>query len=133
MELFGRRPRPNEPASKTNLPEPFHVYSMRQAIEEGFILDVLQNYTSYKVAFRLAHEGKEIDDREVERSAAKKAVMGWVRLHPYNISRKVETVVEHYRQHVHAPEEVAVDRGIAKATDRSPRPRSCRALAAALL
>ena len=51
---------------------PFDVYSMRQAIEEGFILDVLQNYTPYKVAFRLAHEGAEFDDREVERSAALK-------------------------------------------------------------
>jgi type I restriction enzyme R subunit len=100
LELFGRRPNPDAPASKANLPAPFHVYSMRQAIEEGFILDVLQNYTTYKLAFRLAHEGKEIDDREVERSAAKKAIMGWVRLHPYNISQKVEIVVEHYREHV---------------------------------
>jgi hypothetical protein len=45
MELFGRRPSPDEPASDTNKPQPFHVYSMRQAIEEGFILDVLKNYT----------------------------------------------------------------------------------------
>ncbi len=45
LELFGRRPNPNLPASADNLPEPFHVYSMRQAIEEGFILDVLLNYT----------------------------------------------------------------------------------------
>ncbi|OYY67586.1 MAG: type I restriction endonuclease subunit R, partial [Rhizobiales bacterium 35-66-30] len=54
MELFGRRPRPDEPASDTNKPEAFHVYSMRQAIEEGFILDVLKNYTPYRLAFRLA-------------------------------------------------------------------------------
>ena len=54
LELFGRRPDPSKPASAGNLPQPFHVYSMRQAIEEGFILDVLQNYTSYKLVFKLA-------------------------------------------------------------------------------
>jgi type I restriction enzyme R subunit len=100
MELFGTRPDPSRPASKDNLPAPFHVYSMRQAIEEEFILDVLQNYTTYKLAFKLAHEGREWDDKEVERSAAMKGIMGWVRLHPYNIAQKVEIVVEHYRQHV---------------------------------
>ncbi len=100
MELFGTRPDPSRPASKDNMPAPFHVYSMRQAIEEKFILDVLQNYTTYKLAFKLAHEGKEWDEKEVERSAAMKGIMGWVRLHPYNISQKVEIVVEHYRQHV---------------------------------
>jgi type I restriction enzyme R subunit len=71
---------------------------MRQAIEEGFILDVLQNYTSYQLAFRLAHNGKEMDDKEVERSAAMKGIMGWIRLHPYNITRKVQVVVEHFRE-----------------------------------
>ncbi|CAN5500778.1 DEAD/DEAH box helicase family protein [soil metagenome] len=98
MELFGRRPDPSKPAGAGNLPGPFHVYSMRQAIEEGFILDVLQNYTTYKLAFKLAHNGKEWDEKEVERSAAMKGIMGWVRLHPYNISQKVEVVVEHYRE-----------------------------------
>ena len=73
---------------------------MRQAIEEKFILDVLQNYTTYKLAFRLAHNGKEYDDKEVERSAALKGIMGWVRLHPYNISQKVQVVVEHFRENV---------------------------------
>ncbi len=100
MELFGTKPAPSKPASKDNVPAPFHVYSMRQAIEEGFILDVLRNYTTYKLAFRLAHDGKEWDDKEVERSAAMKKIMGWVRLHPYNISQKVEIVVEHFREHV---------------------------------
>src|SRR5258706_13492254 len=60
LELFGRRPRPDQPAGPDNLPAPFHIYSMRQAIEEGFILDVLKNYTPYKLAFRLANNGKEI-------------------------------------------------------------------------
>ncbi len=100
MELFGTRPDPTKAASAENLPAPFHVYSMRQAIEEGFILDVLQNYTAYKLAFKLAHEGKELDETEVERSAALKGIMGWVRLHPYNISQKVQIVVEHFRHFV---------------------------------
>jgi type I restriction enzyme R subunit len=100
LELFGRRPNPNEPGGPGNLPAPFHVYSMRQAIEEGFILDVLQNYTSYKVAFQLAQEGQSLSSEEVERSAALKKLMGWVKLHPHNIARKVEIVVEHFRQFV---------------------------------
>jgi len=100
LELFGRRPKPDLPAGPDNLPEPFHVYSMRQAIEEGFILDVLQNYMSYKLAFRLAHNGKEWDDKQVERSEAVKGIMRWVRLHPYNISQKVQVVVEHFRENV---------------------------------
>ncbi|WP_019578300.1 type I restriction endonuclease subunit R [Curvibacter lanceolatus] len=93
LELFGR-PGPD------GLPLPFHVYSMRQAIEEGFILDVLKNYTSYKLAFKLAHDGQEYDETQVERSAAMKGIMSWVRLHPYNIAQKVQVVVEHFRENV---------------------------------
>ena len=100
MELFGRLPKPSEPRGPDNLPEPFHVYSMRQAIEEDFILDVLKNYTPYRLAFKLASGGKEWDDKEVERSAAMKGIMGWVRLHPYNIAQKVQIVVEHFREKV---------------------------------
>jgi type I restriction enzyme R subunit len=100
LELFGRRPDPNKPAGKGNLPVAFHTYSMRQAIEEEFILDVLKNYTSYKLAFKLTHAGKEIDETEVDASAAKKGIMGWVRLHPHNIAARVEIVVEHFRQNV---------------------------------
>ncbi len=100
LELFGRRPRPDLPAGSGNLPAPFHTYSMRQAIEEGFILDVLRNYTPYKLAFKLANEGKEWDEKSVERSEAMKGLMRWVRLHPYNISQKVAVVVEHFRENV---------------------------------
>ena len=100
LEMFGGRPDPAEPASETNKPEAFHVYSMRQAIEEGFILDVLKNYTPYRLAFRLASGGKEWDEIEVERDAALKGIMSWVRLHPYNISQKVAIVVEHFRENV---------------------------------
>ncbi|TAJ86350.1 MAG: type I restriction endonuclease subunit R [Reyranella sp.] len=100
MELFGTRPDPTRKPAPDNVPAPFHVYSMRQAIEEKFILDVLQNYTSYKLAFKLAHEGEEYDEAEVERSAALKKIMGWVRLHAYNIAQRIEIVVEHYRRFV---------------------------------
>lgn len=93
LELFGR-------PGADGLPQPFHVYSMRQAIEEGFILDVLKNYTTYKLAFRLAHDGQEYDETQVERNAAMKGIMQWVRLHPYNITQKVQIVVEHYRENV---------------------------------
>lgn len=100
LELFGTRPNPAQPAGPGNLPAPFHVYSMRQAIEEKFILDVLHNYTPYKLAFRLAHEGKDYDHTTVERSAAMRGIMGWVRLHPYNIAQKVQVVIEHFREYV---------------------------------
>lgn len=100
LELFGRRPNPDLPASADNLPAPFHIYSMRQAIEESFILDVLKNYTPYKLAFKLAHNGKEFDDKEVERNEALKGIMRWVKLHPYNISQKVQVVVEHFRENI---------------------------------
>lgn len=95
MELFGR-PGPD------GLPAPFHVYSMRQAIEEGFILDVLKNYTTYKLAFKLANNGEEWDEKQVEKSEALKGIMQWVRLHPYNIAQKVKVVVEHFRENVQA-------------------------------
>ncbi len=96
LELFGRVPNPNQPASKTNLPAPFHIYSMRQAIEEGFIVDVLKNYTSYGMAFKLIFNGTEIDNQQVDKKQAKKLLFKWVRLHDYNISQRVEIVVEHF-------------------------------------
>lgn len=93
LELFGAK-------GDDGLPRPFHLYSMRQAIEEEFILDVLKNYTPYKLAFKLANNGKEIDDRSVDRSEAVKRLMQWVRLHPHNIASKVQIVVEHFRENV---------------------------------
>ena len=100
LQLFGTRPDPTRPPAPDNIPAPFHVYSMRQAIEEGFILDVLKTYTAYKVAFSLAHQGKTIDSTEVDRSEAMKGIMGWVRLHEYNIAQRVQVVIEHFRKHV---------------------------------
>ncbi|MBC3930579.1 type I restriction endonuclease subunit R [Undibacterium curvum] len=99
LELFGRLPRPEEPASKSNKPAAFHVYSMRQAIEEGFILDVLKNYTNYKVAYNLAMRMKDVD-QEVESKKAKVKLNQWVRLHDHNISQKVMVIVEHFKTHV---------------------------------
>ncbi len=93
LELFGRK-------DADGLPQAFHVYSMRQAIEEEFILDVLKNYTTYKLAFKLANNGQEYDEKQVAKSEALKGIMQWVRLHPYNISQKVQTVVEHFRENV---------------------------------
>ena len=93
LELFGRK-------DADGLPQAFHVYSMRQAIEEEFILDVLKNYTTYKLAFKLANNGQEFDETQVTKSEALKGIMQWVRLHPYNISQKVQTVVEHFRENV---------------------------------
>jgi len=98
LELFGRPADPAMPVSSENKPEPFHVYSMRQAIEEGFILDVLRCYTTYSTAWRLSHP--KGDDTEVESKKASTALARWVRLHPHNISQRVEIIVEHFREHV---------------------------------
>ncbi len=99
LELFGRLPNPAEIASSTNLPEAYHVYSMRQAIEEGFILDVLKNYTNYKVAYNLAMKIAGSDE-EVESKKAKVKLNQWVRLHDYNISQKVQVIVEHFKDNI---------------------------------
>lgn len=99
LELFGRLPNPNEAPSKTNLPEAYHVYSMRQAIEEHFILDVLKNYTSYKVAYNLALKMQEADT-EVDSKKAKVKLNQWVRLHDHNIAQKVMVIVEHFKANV---------------------------------
>ncbi|MFJ2976400.1 type I restriction endonuclease subunit R [Kluyvera sp. NPDC087067] len=99
LELFGRLPDPEETASATNKPAAFHVYTMRQAIEEGFILDVLKNYTNYKVAYQLLQK-LEDKDREVDSNRAKIRLNQWVTLHDYNVSQKVKVIVEHFRKHV---------------------------------
>ncbi len=90
---------------------------MRQAIEEGFILDVLKNYTPYSLAFRLASGGREWDEQEVEREEALKGIMRWVRLHPYNIAQKVQIVVEHFREDV-APLRGMLESGVSAGADR---------------
>ncbi|HFF2654616.1 TPA: type I restriction endonuclease subunit R, partial [Acinetobacter nosocomialis] len=99
LQLFGRVPNPELPPSKQNKPEAFHVYSMRQAIEEGFILDVLKNYTNYKVVYKLKQKIEQAD-KQVDAKKAKIRLNQWVRLHDHNISQKVKVIVEHFKNNV---------------------------------
>lgn len=71
---------------------PFHIYSMRQAIEEGFILDVLQNYMTYDTCFKIAKTTE--DNPDVPSSRAAKIIRKYQELHPYNISQKAQIIVE---------------------------------------
>ena len=75
--------------------KPLHRYTMRQAIQEGFILDVLKHYTTYKTYYRLLKESEE--DPEVERKEAARALARFMRLHPHNIAQKTEVIVEHFQ------------------------------------
>lgn len=91
LEIFGT-PVPDA------TPVPFHVYSMRQAIEEGFILDVLKNYTTYQTFYRV---GKTtVDDPEYSTKQANKALGKYLSLHPYNLRQKAEIIIEHFRANV---------------------------------
>jgi type I restriction enzyme R subunit len=82
----------NEPGKDGK--SPFHKYSMKQAIQEGFIMDVLENYTTYKTYYGLVKSIE--DDPEVPQKKAAKALARFMSLHPYNISQKVEVIVEHF-------------------------------------
>ena len=102
MELFGRK-------DANGIPRAFHEYTMRQAIEEGFILDVLQNYTTYNTAYRISEKVKATavagkatlsEAKVVDEAEATKGLMKWVSLHPTNIAQKVQIIVEHYRTNV---------------------------------
>jgi type I restriction enzyme R subunit len=77
---------------------PFHVYPMRQAIEEGFIMDVLSHYTTYERFFKLAKTIEE--DPAFESRQAAKAIARFVELHPHNIAQKVDVIVDHFRKAV---------------------------------
>ena len=77
---------------------PFHEYTLRQAIEEGFVMDVLQNYTTYKRFFGLIKQVE--DDPEVPRKKAAKALGRYLELHPVNIEQVVSVIVEHFRLYV---------------------------------
>ena len=77
-------------------PQPFHLYSMRQAIEEGFILDVLQNYTTYQLFFNLCKAIEE--DPQLNKKKAVQAMGRFVSLHPHNLAQKTKIIVEHFRQ-----------------------------------
>ncbi len=89
IEKFGRM-------GTDDKPHAFHVYSMRQAIEEGFILDVLQHYTTYKTYYKVAKMIE--DDPEVSSKKATKQIAKYVSLHPHNIAQKTEIMIEHFRR-----------------------------------
>ena len=92
LEVFGR------PGAARGTPEAFHLYSMKQAIEEGFILDVLTHYTTYKTYWKLLKRAS--DDPEVPKRRAARALAKFMSLHPHNISQKTEVIVEHFRANV---------------------------------
>jgi len=77
-------------------PQPFHLYSMRQAIEEGFILDVLKNYITYELYFKLTKAIE--DDPNLNKKKAAKAIGKFVSLHPHNLAQKTEIIIEHFKQ-----------------------------------
>ncbi|MGK5091775.1 type I restriction endonuclease [Deltaproteobacteria bacterium TL4] len=91
LELFGRK-------GASGKPEAFHTYSMKQAIEEGFILDVLQRYTTYTTYFKLVKSVE--DDPAMPKKKAQKKLGKFMVLHPHNIEQKTEIMVEHFRDHV---------------------------------
>ncbi|MDR4506746.1 MAG: type I restriction endonuclease [Candidatus Brocadiaceae bacterium] len=89
LEVFGVK-------DNEGKPKPFHLYSMRQAIEEGFILDVLKNYTTYETYYRFCKTIEE--DPELNKRKATKAIGRFASLHPTNLAQKTEVMVEHFRQ-----------------------------------
>lgn len=90
LQLFGQRV--DDPTQY----EAFHLYSMRQAIDEGFILDVLAHYLTYKRYYRLAN-GLTSDDPEVEKGKASVALARFVDLHPSNLEQRAEIIVKHFQ------------------------------------
>jgi type I restriction enzyme R subunit len=91
LELFGR-------PGTGGTPEAFHLYSMRQAIEEGFILDVLTHYTTYATYYKLLKAAE--DDPDLPKKKAARALAKFMSLHPHNIEQKTEVIVEHFRRSV---------------------------------
>ena len=89
LAIFGKK-------GNDGKPKPFHLYSMRQAIEEGFILDVLQNYTNYELYFKISKAIE--DDPNLNKKKAARAIGNFVNFHPHNLSQKTEIVIEHFRQ-----------------------------------
>lgn len=89
LQVFGHK-------GEDGKPQPFHLYSMRQAIEEGFILDVLKNYTTYELYFKLTKAIE--DDPNLNKKKAAKAIGKFVSLHPHNLAQKTEIIIEHFKQ-----------------------------------
>lgn len=88
LQLFGN-------INKDGKPAPFHIYGMKQAIQEEFILDVLTNYTTYKTYYEVSKKMEENPD--VFSSVVKKRINRFVDMHPTNIGQKVEIIIEHFR------------------------------------
>ena len=97
-----RRPDEQRPVERRSngrgTPEAFHLYSMRQAIEEGFILDVLASYTTYAAYYGLLKNVE--DDPRLPRKKAARALAKFASLHPHNVEQKTEVIVEHFRRNV---------------------------------
>lgn len=89
LKVFGK-------AGVDGKPEAFHLYSMRQAIEEGFILNVLESYTTYETYFKVSKAIE--DDPKFGKKKAVRAIARFVSLHPHNLSQKTEIIIEHFRQ-----------------------------------
>lgn len=88
LQMFGRK-------DESGKYRPFHIYSMRQAIEEGFILNVLMNYMTYNMYYKIA---KSIpDDPELDTAASVRAIRKFETLHPHNIAQKTAIILEHFR------------------------------------
>lgn len=92
LELFGEK-------GSDGKFTPFSLYSMKQAIEEGFILDVLKNYTTHKMYFELAQRAKEVDP-EFEKKKAYRLAVSYADLHEHGIEKKAELMVEHFRSQI---------------------------------
>ena len=92
VELFGT------PVPRADRKAPFHTYSMRQAIEEGFILDVLRHYTPFGVFWRVKQSGP--GDPEVDKAKASAQIGKAISLHPHNLAQRAKVIVDHFRQHV---------------------------------
>jgi type I restriction enzyme R subunit len=91
LEIFGKK-------DTEGKPEPFHLYSMRQSIEEGFIFNVLENYTTYETYFQIGK--KIVGDPVYRRNLANKALGKYMSLHPHNLAQKAEVIIEHFRSQV---------------------------------
>ncbi len=137
LDMFGRTPDSGDPDAT---PVPFHVYSMRQAIEEGYIVDVLAGYHSYRTAFEIGAKVKgAAAAAEVDQGEATKQVMRWVRANPQTITQKAAVIVDHFHDRVahrlegHAKAMVvadsrksavrykaAIDRYLARRVDQDP-------------
>mgnify|MGYP003666091814 FL=1 len=99
MTLFGRLEDESLPPSKDNPPVSFDKYTQRQAIEEGFILDVLKNYLSYKTAYQIGDKFIK-NNEKVDSKEAKRAIAEWKSLHATSITNKVKIIMEHFRKNV---------------------------------